>query len=266
MMLGLSLSLVGNRLLDGLDPDAAVFIAASGATEVQAINDFVVQIKNENLWPFLRCWPMRAGQNAGTGATVYGLGGYSLDNGTLVNTPLWQTNGVQFLSASTQYMTIPISSFNTTYAIGFAVTMLTNGLAGSCIMACNGTSNMDSMQINDAPSSVLTGGHRQVAASTYVSPSNQSFTNGTPLFGIQGWDATNVRRGDDGAYVTVASNAFGGAITPMRINSRGDAVFVGQNKRCAFAMMLVGNGGSQLQYESIRTIYKATLGLGLGLP
>ena len=58
-----------------LDPATSAFVAASGATDAAAIDAWVVQMKAAGLWSFVRAWPMRAGQNAGAGATVYGLGG-----------------------------------------------------------------------------------------------------------------------------------------------------------------------------------------------
>jgi hypothetical protein len=250
-----------------LDPDAAAFIASSGATDSAAINSWVTQVKAAGLWSFIRAWPMRSGQNAGAGATVYGLGGLNAADGVLTGSPLWQTAGIQFLFASSQYMTAAISSSSAHYSAGAAVTPLTTGGPNSCIVAVNGTSNADAMQINDAGSNVLSGGHRTVAGSTNVSTPNQAFVNGTVMFAAQGWDGSVVRRTKDGAAVTAAATTFGGAITPLRVNARGDTVTAGQDKLVAFAFYLVGTGsGDAATHEMLRTIYKATLGAGLGLP
>jgi hypothetical protein len=250
-----------------LDPDAAAFIAASGATDQASINEWVKEIKNAGLWSSIRAYPMRSGQNAGTGATVFGLGGLNSADGVLTGTPLWQTNGVQFLLLSGQYMTAAISSSSTNYSAGAAVNMLSVGGPNSCVLAINGTSNADAMQINDAAANVLSGGHRTVAGSTNVSPANQAFTTGTPLFTVQGWDGSVARRTTNGVAVTTAATTFGGAITPFRVNSRADSATTGQDKRVAFAFYLAGAGtGSAATQETLRTIYKATLGAGLGLP
>jgi hypothetical protein len=251
----------------GIDPDAAAFVAASGASNLSQINAWVEAIKSAGLWSLIRAYPMRSGQNAGTGATVFGLGGLNSANGVLTGSPLWQANGVQFLLLSGQYMTATISSSSANYSAGAAVNMLSVGGPNSCVLAINGTSNADAMQINDSAVNALGGGHRTVAGSTYVAPANQAFTTGTPLFTVQGWDGSVVRRTTNGVVVTAAATTFGGAITPLRVNSRGDAATTGQDKRVAFAFYLAGAGtGSAATQETLRTIYKATLGTGLGLP
>lgn len=251
----------------GIDPDAAAFVAASGASNPLVINAWVKEIKSAGLWSSIRAFPMRAGQNAGKGATVFGLGGLNAANGVLTGSPLWQADGVQFLLASGQYMTADISSSSANYSAGAAVNLLTTGGANSCILAVNGTSGSDSMQLNDAAGSTLGSGHRTVAGGTYVATPTQSFTTGTPLFAVQGWDGSVARRTTNGAPVTIAATTFGGAITPFRVNARGDTATAGQNKRVAFAFYLTGAGsGSAATHETLRTIYKATLGTGLGLP
>lgn len=170
------------------------------------------------------------------------------------------------LLASGQYMTAAISSSSANYSAGAAVNMLTTGGPNSCILAVNGTSNADALQINDASTNILSGGHRTVAGSTNVSAPNQAFTANTPLFVVQGWDGAVVRRTTNGVAVSSAATTFGGAITPFRVNARGDATTAGQNKRVAFAFYLTGAGsGSAATQETLRTIYKATLGTGLGL-
>jgi len=250
-----------------LDPDAAAFIAASGATDQASINEWVKEIKNAGLWAHIRAWPMRSGQNAGAGATVFGLGGLDSVNGTLANSPSWQANGVQFLSASAQRMDAEISSFSGRYCIGAAVTMMTTGVGGSCIMAVNGTTAADSIQMNDATPSLFSGGHRLIAGSTYIATPNQTYTIDVPAFVAQGWDGSaTVRKKLDSANTSIAAAAFGGAIAPLRVNSRGDIVTAGQNKRVAMVFYMAGAGGTDAEHETLRTIYKATLGAGLGLP
>jgi hypothetical protein len=49
---------------------------------------------------------MKSAQNAGSGSTVYGLGGLTSNNMTLVNSPTWGSDGVTFNAASSQYGTI----------------------------------------------------------------------------------------------------------------------------------------------------------------
>jgi hypothetical protein len=78
------------------DPDAVAFAATSGATDIDAISDFVKGVKRLGLYNSMVCWPLRSSQNAGTGTTAYSLGGLGTFNGTLVNGPTWGANGVNF--------------------------------------------------------------------------------------------------------------------------------------------------------------------------
>ena len=91
----------GNSLI--YDSDVAAFQKASGATQVGPILALVDYLKAQSLWDYARFYPMKSAQNAGSGSTVYGLGGLTSNNMTLVNSPTWGSGGVTFASASSQY-------------------------------------------------------------------------------------------------------------------------------------------------------------------
>jgi len=87
------------------DTDVLAFAAASGAVSIPdllKIEDLVAYLKAESLWDYARFYPMKSSQNAGSGSTVYGLGGLTSNNMTLVNSPTWGSDGVTF-NGSTQY-------------------------------------------------------------------------------------------------------------------------------------------------------------------
>ncbi len=92
----------------GLDNDTLAYAArvkaGSGKTilpeNLRQINKFVVGIKKLGLWNSMVCWLMRSGHNAGTGSTVYSLGGLGVFNGTMVNGPTWGYNGTSFVATS----------------------------------------------------------------------------------------------------------------------------------------------------------------------
>ena len=64
--------------------------------DIYSVNDFVVGLKDLNLWGSIIFWPLRSNQNAGSGNIVYSLGGLGVYNGTLANGPTWQANGIRF--------------------------------------------------------------------------------------------------------------------------------------------------------------------------
>jgi hypothetical protein len=68
--------------------------------DIYSVNDFVVGLKDLNLWGSIICWPLRSNQNAGSGNIVYSLGGLGVYNGTLANGPTWQANGIRFSPAN----------------------------------------------------------------------------------------------------------------------------------------------------------------------
>jgi hypothetical protein len=93
--------------LSGIDPDVAAFAARSGATDTTRLSAYAQGIKALGLWSNHASWPQKSAQNAGTGSTVFMLGGVNAGNGTLVNSPAWGANGIAYVTASSQYMSIP---------------------------------------------------------------------------------------------------------------------------------------------------------------
>jgi prepilin-type processing-associated H-X9-DG protein len=102
----LAASFISKKLIDA---DATAFVAASGATDFDAINRFVIGMKTLGLYSSMVCWPLRSTQNAGTGSTAYSLGGLGTYNGTLVNGPTWGADGVNFDGTSTYIQNASLS-------------------------------------------------------------------------------------------------------------------------------------------------------------
>jgi len=81
------------------DADALTYFTNTGITDLTArrqINDFVVGVKALGAWSTMVCWPMRSSQNAGTGSTVYSLGGGGTFNGTMAAGATWGAEGITF--------------------------------------------------------------------------------------------------------------------------------------------------------------------------
>lgn len=90
----------------GLDPSISAFAAASGATDLTALNNLAKYLRSQSLLSSVRCFPFKSAQNAGSGSTVYGWGDLTTNDMTLVNSPTWGTGGIAFASASSQYGSI----------------------------------------------------------------------------------------------------------------------------------------------------------------
>jgi hypothetical protein len=101
----------------GLDKDTIAYAArvkaGSGKTilpdSLKQINKFVVGLKRLNLWNSTICWPMRNMHNAGTGSTVYSLGGMGTYNGILTNNTNWSSDGLNMYFSTAD--TISVSNF-----------------------------------------------------------------------------------------------------------------------------------------------------------
>ena len=72
--------------------------------DIYSVNDFVVGLKDLNLWEEIIFWPFRSAQNAGTGTKAYNLGTMGIYNGTLTNGPTWRANGIFLADATTQHI------------------------------------------------------------------------------------------------------------------------------------------------------------------
>jgi len=92
LKLGIGLTKTGTSL----DIDAPLFCERSRARDVGRISEFVRGIKKLGLWNSMVCWPLRSAQNVGTGTTAYSLGGLGTFNGRLTNVPTWGADALDF--------------------------------------------------------------------------------------------------------------------------------------------------------------------------
>jgi len=245
------------------DPDALAYVQASGATDIDNINTFVVGIKALGLWNNMVCWPLRSSQNAGTGSTAYSLGGLGAYNGTLVNGPTWGADGVTFASASSQRINAPLASpspitdksivaiFNPTTVdqwTGIAGFMPTPAYTDVSI-ARNSTGNFGL---------ALAGSSGNGAVATQTAPTATS----TYLHGYH-----------SGRNVTVVKNGTSTTTGTFTIDPRAATSFrIGTvetgfsfNGLISFAAM-ISAASAGTQSAALYALYKSTLGQGLGLP
>ena len=96
----------------GLDPATLDLAAVTGATDLGAVDTLVRYVKRQNLWNNFLCYPMKAAQNFGSGLSVKGIGGYSSDAMTLIASPTWNADGINFNGSTTQYGTFPLTGWS----------------------------------------------------------------------------------------------------------------------------------------------------------
>ena len=236
------------------DLDAVAYIGKVGITDVtaqNAINDFVLGIKNLGLWSNMVCWPLRSSQNAGTGTTAYSLGGFGTYNGTLVNSPSWGVDGITFTSGSSQTITVPNITISQTDIILATCQAATSGnlrtiqfqasgsfpgiwagFSGQYYWDVRSTANTDNrLNGGSVPTSrIFTHGIASASGSSF-------FVNGSSI-------------------LSNAVSSTNANMSSFRINDNGG------NGNIAFAMFSQSITGN----ASLYSLYKTTLGQGLGLP
>jgi len=258
-----------------LDVDAAAYIQRSGATDRAAINAFVRGVKDLGLYDNMVCWPLRSTQNAGTGTTAYSLGGLGTYNGTLVNGPTWGVDGlttVAGLSRISANAIDPVIRSSNSYTCIMVASNVATGTINFGVLKGGGTNQTGdnygafSRQFNffSQTQIYLTGGDNlRTWGSTSFSASGNQF------FAINRSDISGPATSDGSIVLNAAqfSNKSGTGNLPSTnpfANSFDLAgTSVSGNLWCFSAVV---TPQSPATVQSIRTLYKQTLGQGLGLP
>lgn len=268
MYLGLGLRL-GSGTFAGYDADAAAYFnraTVTDATAKQQINAFVVGVKALSLWNNMVCWPLRSAQNKGSGTTAYSLGGYGTYNATLSSSGLWGSSGLALTNSSTYMNTgltlgaypdslFLVTKLNTSPGLGsgYLFTAGVNSNGRQFVAELSGAADRDNLYavrdtwftgasdnamfpLNDSVSGV---GARynswRPQSNTSISVTcNNAFASST----LNGWAASSA--GQIITYATFAQEFGFYALIKTQVNNTLDASF--------------------------RSLYKTTLGTGLGLP
>jgi hypothetical protein len=260
---------IGGLGISGFDSDAAAYFERAGVTDATAkgqINSFVKGVKDLSLYNSMVCWPLRSAQNKGSGTTAYSLGGYGIFDGAIQASPSWTTTGLSFTSTS-QYINIPYSSpllsLVTSYAAFFStstafvqyhVNFQNETAAGTYLIhrfdgTANGalgltTRNSLNSFINTAarPINLTT---FQSSAFSVASASDTMYQDGAlAVSGLQSQPTRNPTATPE-PYLQIAGNS----------SARTHAF------QALFATTI-----TDAQSTQINSLYKTTMGTGLGLP
>ena len=261
MYLGLGLRL-GSSTVTGFDADAAAYFDRAGVTDAVAksqINAFVKGVKDLSLYNNMVCWPLRSAQNKGSGTTAYSLGGLGIYDGTLTNGPTWGTDGITFDGTDDYIITgaVPITGSNprSLLAVGKSSTGSLNILATifaslplfkqtwGILQFPNATTLTGWGNNSDSTIGTITSGEFNSSVFGYLS-SRFGFINGI----------SQTLSGSTETPDTKANSA-------MIIGSQSGTQWF-YNGQIPF-VALFNSGASS---TNIHTLYKTTLGVGLGLP
>jgi hypothetical protein len=251
------------------DTDASAYFTTAGVTNTagrQQISRFVTGVKDLGLWSNMVCWPLRSSQNAGTGTTAYSLGGLTTANGTLVNGPTWGTDGVVFDGVNdciTTAYVIPNGAASFGFASKIAITPTDNYIIYSIDDLTN--RKMDLYYASAAGGRVRFEANLNGSVATRIDINSTNTLNF--VFGQASHDGTNFYgQGNDGAIQSVAgSGTMQGTGANLVFGRRSiNAAPLNFPGTIAFTYYISSSANSN--FTNFYTLYKTTLGQGLGLP
>lgn len=235
----------------------------TAATPRKQIRDFAAGVNDLGLWSSMVCWPLRSSQNASTGTTAFSLGGLGAFNGTLVNGPTWGADYLSFVPANASMTASLPTDFST--ISGFVVvntinSNTVNGILGFGAAPFSATNSTDLATTGSNNRHLIFG-----AGSTtqFLSP---RLSAGAHIMAVTMVPAGNVVAYEDGA--TLSTTSLGTGAPTLANFTLGRRFYDGghtANVQEAFAAVFSAALTSG-QYASLRSLYKSTLGTGLGLP
>ena len=252
------------------DKDAVSYFSRAGVTNATAksqINAFVKGVKNLGLYNNMVCWPLRSSQNAGTGTTAYSLGGFGTYNGTLTNGPTWGTDGVVFDGVNDFIAT----SLGNVYSSGISILA---GFNADNIQATPFHCIVSNTQVlSPFPTFDI---RRQSGTTINVSLAIAgtdrllalgSVSNGVNYFAGFSHDNSTARSFFDGSQIATGSFSGAADTSANNLTIGNNPSFAGRNfDGKIFFIMAANIGVTESQHSSLYTLYKTTLGQGLGLP
>ena len=247
------------------------------ATPRKQIRDFSAGVNDLGLWNSMVCWPLRSSQNYGSGATAFSLGGLGTFNGTLINGPTWEADGITFAN-STHHINVPsaVGLFNNQSA-GWSVTAAidsdrTGGDSTHIALTATvgtGAGGRVTIATRNGGSNQFVAGGRRLDADTFAPSVSTSTSAWTHLECRSDWGAGNAQLVVNGTAQTSAAYSSGAGNTSA---TDSQTVMIGNGPAGAglpgtisFALMC-RTLPSLDDTERFRDLYKSTLGTGLGLP
>ena len=255
----------GLSISPAFDADALAYFATAGITNAdnkKTINNFVVGMKGLGYWSNMICWPLRSTQNAGSGTTAYSLGGLAISNGTLTNGPTWGADGIVF-DGSNDYISLSDNTFSTgNSAESFLAFFQPTAGTGRVLIGAG-----------DPPEQVVSYYHLK-SGTTGNDQATMAFTDTTIAASDTSWkslfqgNTTLGFKGKNGGTVTsfTLNNTLNKSGTNCAIG--GFIPFAGANhfQGTISAVIKIDATPSTQLNSDVYSLYKTTLGDGLGLP
>jgi len=260
--LGLGLRL-GSGTFAGYDADAAAYFDRAGVTDAtakQQINAFVVGVKALGLYNNMVCWTLRSAQNKGSGTTAYSLGGFGTYNGTLTNGPTWGTDGIIFDGTNDYIPTTLTGGFSALSVFGISKKDATSQTMGEVFKDDEGVNREWSIFAE-------LGGYIQgrLWNPSFSQITGTVVTTDFRTVCLRGSSSVAKIRTNNGSDATTGVGTLTQGTAPVTLGAKsngGDRYFKGTMS----GAIIFNTALSDSDTSSIYTLYKTTLGTGLGLP
>jgi hypothetical protein len=227
----------------------------TSATPRQQIRDFAKGVNDLGLWSSMVCWPLRSSQNYGTGTTAFSLGGLGTFNGTLVGGPTWAADGSGINGGTATVITLdaPPQTAGITFGLVYQSTETSSDtrvpMTWKKLELAIGIGGLDCT--SDAGVAIIT---------------SQPFSGSRNMFALTSngnSGAVAVRAFRDGALSTTGSRTLTSTENTARLmNRQQNDLGITKASFCWMADAQYTDG----QMADFYTLYKTTLGTGLGLP
>jgi hypothetical protein len=240
----------------------------TATTPRRQIRDFAAGVNALGLWNSMVCWPLRSSQNAGTGTTAYSLGGLGTFNGTLVNGPVWGADGVTADNANEE---IRLPDEPSIY----------NARSGMFVFSTTATANQSLLEIQTGVGSFYpvlnyaganndgyAGPRFLVTRASAISINfSASRTTNITTFQSCAFSATDTTDSvfQDGSLAVSGSRSGLSAINPTGARAIRAMFFRSASTVGSFGALFSQSLTSD-QHTGLHSLYKQTLGTGLGLP
>jgi len=253
----------GLSRISGFDADAAAYFDRAGVTDATAktqINSFVVGVKALNLYNNMVVWPLRSAQNAGTGTTAYSLGGFGTFNGTLNSGPTWGTDGITFDGTDDYISTTLTSGFSAVSVFGISKKDATSQVMAE-IYKDDEALNREWVIFAELGGLV----QARLFNPLVTQIGGGSVTTDFRLMCLRGSSTVSKFRRNNGSDVTSTTGTLTQGSAPVTFGAKSggsDRYFKG----IMAGAIIFNTALSDSDTSSIYTLYKNTIGTGLGLP
>lgn len=259
------------------DADASAYFATAGITSTavrQQISRFVTGVKALGLWSSMVCWPLRSSQNAGTGLLAYSLGGLGAYYGTFAGAtlPTWSEDGVNFTDSTAAKITTSLTQGSSQDINIFSVVeckpyvtqphVICGTRGGSGGSSAGFTCAQDWYAQGAGP--LLWDATGTLAISVFLSRiTNGTFNAYTNRISVSGATKTLGVKLNTGTESTISAVRTYNAGVNFTIGSQHLTDVSALGGKLPF---LAYFNTASISSSSFYTLYKTTLGTGLGLP